>query len=117
MQIQQEAMYPTKRLYCNVCQHLKGKHMWGECGMRYIAIVEMLNLALGWSKAYTTPGGLYTATPDVQCLQSIKDRCHTDAAYTIPRSRHRVQEVRMQHDMSPGRQVGCYSQCEGTWFH
>jgi len=37
-QMQRQAMYLKRRLYCNKSQHLKTKHIWGECGIRYIAI-------------------------------------------------------------------------------
>jgi len=31
-QMQRQAMYPKRSLYCNKCQNLKAKHKW-ECGM------------------------------------------------------------------------------------
>jgi hypothetical protein len=38
-QMQQQVLYPQWRLYCNKWQHLKAKHIWGECSIQYVAIV------------------------------------------------------------------------------
>ena len=39
-QMQWQAMYLKRRLYYNVGQHLKPKHIGGERGIRYITILE-----------------------------------------------------------------------------
>jgi len=55
-QMQRQAMYPKRRLYCNMWRNLKAKHKWGERGTRYIAIAERWKVAFGREKAWTLPG-------------------------------------------------------------
>jgi len=50
-QMQRQSIYPRRRLYCNNWHHLKDKHIWRECSIRYIAIAERYNVAFGRDKA------------------------------------------------------------------
>jgi len=38
-QMERQAIYQKRRLYCNMSENLQAKHIWGECGIRYIAKV------------------------------------------------------------------------------
>jgi len=50
-QMQRQAIFPMRRLYCIMSHHPKAKHIWGDCGIGYRAIAVRRNDALGQRKA------------------------------------------------------------------
>jgi len=50
-EMQQQAIYPKRRLSCNNCQISKATHIQRECGIRYGAIAERYNVTIGRRQA------------------------------------------------------------------
>jgi len=69
--MQRPAMYPKRRLYCNQQQHLKAKHICGECGIRDIAIEERYNVALRRRKTYPSRGIVQMGTASLEPLRRV----------------------------------------------
>jgi len=115
-QMQWQAMYLKWRLYCMKWQHLKTKHIWGDCGILYIAVVERLNVWLGLNRHNHRQAVFQWPQHNYSPCEECSTRVVLMVGIRPQNSWRKAQELRMQPDPSPGRREACNMLSEGRRF-